>query len=277
MPLRSWQREAIEKLSRVLQQDESVRGLVLVGSFTREDIIPDIWSDLDIVVIVQDSALPRFFPATGWAACLGETYCFSQNVNGGIHVTRAYYADGRRVDYVIIAESSLERIDEWPTNPLRYANTCLFSRSEALDRVLARTFPPPVLEPITPEQFERMAEEFWFKGMLAVSKVGRNEMLVALHLNLDMVRDCLLLGMMIRDRETGTDHHRDGTQGNHLVTELASASQPYTPEAILESIEQSAIAFDRLAAQWDSVWQVRRCPLLEHLAVARRVLNGDAP
>lgn len=265
-----WQQKMIERIQEHLSRDEGVTGLVLLGSFTRDDIATDIWSDVDLVVAVRDEASVRLWPATEWLSALGDVFCTSQNSADDWHVTRAYYADGPRIDFVIATESSLARIEEWENNPLRYANVCLFSRSAALDRALSLTFPPPAPKPVAPEDFERMANDFWFKGMLAVSKVGRDELLVALHLSLDMIRDCLVLGMMLRDRETGTDHHRDGTQGNDFVAALDATRQPYTALGILDSIEQSAIVFDKLAAQWDPNRHEAHGPLLSWIGRARR-------
>jgi len=269
-----WQADAIQQVTNLLSKNEDVCGLVLIGSYTRDDLAPDAWSDVDLTLVVRDEALGRFWPATDWLGDMGELFCTSQSSTEDYHVTRAYFVDGRRIDFVIMAEGSLAGIGEWQDNPLRYVNQCLFSRTPVLDQALRSEFPPPALKPVAPEDFERMANDFWFKGMLAVSKVAREELLVGLHLSLDMIRDCLVLGMMLRDRETGTDHHRDGTQGNPFVGALEETRQPYTALGILDSIEQSAIAFDGLAADWNLNWQEARGPLLSWIEHARRSLGG---
>ena len=270
MVVEAWQFKAIERVRDVLAADEGVKGLVLIGSYTRDDIRTDVWSDVDIVIAISDNALARFYPATDWISAIGEPYCFSQSSTSDYYVTRAYLLDGSRLDFVIVSESSLERIGEWEANPLRYVNTCLFSRSAALERALSMSFPPPTLKPIPPEEFDRMANDFWFKGMLAVNKIGRDELLVAPHLSLDMIRDCLVLAMMLRDRETGSDHHRDGSEGNHFIELLQATQQPYTANGILDSIERSAQAFDDLASKWREGCKPRRGALLKWIEEARK-------
>ncbi|MCX6376619.1 MAG: aminoglycoside 6-adenylyltransferase, partial [Armatimonadetes bacterium] len=245
-----WQQKTIERIKEHLSRDEDVRGLVLIGSYTRDDLAPDAWSDADLVMIIRDEALSRFYPATDWLGDVGEIFCASQSSTTNYYVSRACFTDGRRIDFVIAAEGSLASIEQWEKNPLAYTNLCLFSCSPMLDKVLGMTFPPSALKPVASEDFERMANDFWFKGMLAVSKVWRDELLVALHLSLDMIRDCLVLGMMLRDRETGSDHHRDGAQGNRFVSTLERTRQPYTALGILDSIEQSAIVFDMAGGAW---------------------------
>ena len=273
----SWQYQAIERVKAVLEADEDVRGLVLIGSYTRDDVRTDAWSDVDLVVVVYDEALARFYPATDWMSAIGEPYCFSQSSTGDHQVTRVYLTDGCRLDFVIASESSLERISEWEANPLRYENTCLFSRSAALDQALSMSFSPPTLKPVSSEEFDLMANDFRFKGMLAVSKIGRAELLVALHLSLDMIRDCLVLAMMLRDRETGTDHHRDGSQGNHYVGELEGLCRPFTATGILDSIQANAIAFDGLAAEWMAGYEPGRGPLLRWIEQARDYARKGEP
>ena len=84
------------------------------------------------------------------------------------------------------------------------------------------------------------------------------------------MRSCLLLAMHLRDRETGTNHHRDGSRGNHYVAGLSSLSQPYTQDGILEMIAQSATAFDDLATAWSDDYQPCRGPLLAVVEKARK-------
>jgi len=105
--------------------------------------------------------------------------------------------------------------------------------------------------------------------MRAVTKAARDEQLVALHLSLDLARACLLLAMHLRDRETGTNIHRDGSRDNRYVDRLAKLSQPYTRDGILEMIAQSATAFDELAAQWAEGYQPCLEPLLAMIEKAK--------
>jgi hypothetical protein len=79
-----------------------------------------------------------------------------------------------------------------------------------------------------------MANAFWFKAVQAVLKVVRGNRLIALHLALDLLRDCCVLEMLLRDRDTGTSVHRDGGRGNAFVDGLRGAPPGYGPGAILD-------------------------------------------
>lgn len=268
-----WHEEAIAKIVEILRQDPDIKGLLLMGSCSRSDIQSDLWSDIDLAIIVDDAALTRFYPAIDWVKDFGIPYALDQNKTDDYHVLRVWFRDSRHFDFIIVTERSLERVDDWTSNPLRYGGRLLFSRSSALDGALLKEFPPLVYGDFSDEQFSKLANDFWFKGMLAVTKAARNELLVAVHLSLDMIRDCLLLGMALRDRETGTNHHRDGSEGNHFVAELEQTVQPFTIEGVLVSIEQSAVTFDSLALRRDDAYIGQKDPLLNFITTVRHTLS----
>ena len=274
-PPDSWQPETIRQLTALAQADHAVRELVLIGSYAhaRLDAHPDAWSDVDAVIVVDDGAVERFCPATSWLAPLGEIYASSPSCNGLVASTRVCFTDGRRVDLVVIAESALERIDEWGPGLFSSGARILFSRSAHLDNALERTFDPPEFEPAPQGEIQRLSNDFWFKGVLAVTKVARRDLLVALHLSLDMVRDCCVLAMMLRDRRLRTHHHRDGRAGDPFVAQLQTTQKPYTAAGILDRAQESSIAFDELAAQYASDYRPRRGPLLAWIDRVRTSLT----
>src|SRR5436309_5716365 len=161
-----WQEAAIEELVRLLQPDEAVRALALFGTAARPH--PDVWSDIDLLVVVDEGAKERFHPAMDWLKPLGDLYTWDQSSSPWTSVTRACFTDFRRIDFVITTEAALEQIDQWPHAPFWKGTRPLFSRSSRVDRVLARPFeaPRPPLMPL--EEFQRMVNGFWFKGILAV-------------------------------------------------------------------------------------------------------------
>jgi hypothetical protein len=85
-----------------------------------------------------------------------------------------------------------------------------------------------------------------------VYKVVRNDLLIALHLAQELIRDCSVLGMMLRDRATGTNIHKHGGIGNQIVAQLEVTQKPFTPVGILDSIRESNEVFENLACEWSS-------------------------
>jgi hypothetical protein len=268
-----WQDAAIQDLIERLAQNESVLALAVFGTAARAQ--QDLWSDVDLLLVVEEDAKGRFYPATGWLASVGELYCTNQSAHPFASVTRAVFRDFRRIDFVITTEDGLEHAEDWPGVPFWKGTRTLFSRSPRVDRVLAKTFESPQPGLMTADQFQAMVNDFCFKGTLAVTKVMRSDLLIALHLALEMVQDCAVLGMLLRDRSEGTAHHRHGGIGNDMAAQLEPTRQPHTASGILDSLEQSSVAFDGLAARWSECYHEHRQPLLEWIRFARLSLEGN--
>lgn len=251
----NWQQETIAQVTEILSADDAVRGVLLGGSCAREDA--DVWSDIDLVVVVADGVMPRFFPAAGWLAPLGELFAVNAYAEVTYNILQVVFSDGRRIDIKLVDEAALA-----DANPFAPDVRELLSRSPALEQALKQPAAVPSWSPLSPETFAELCSTFRFAAMRAITKAARNEQLVALHLSLDLARSCLLLAMHLRDRETGTNLHRDGARGNHYVTGLSSLSQPYTQNGILEMIAHSAAAFDDLAGQWSDDYPPCRQSLL---------------
>lgn len=260
-----WQTGTIEAATKLLQADHEVRALIVFGSAAPSAGARDLYSDVDLLLVVTEDALARFFPATDWLQVLGNVFACDQSSGVWRGVTRACFDDFRRIDFVIATEAAFVRDNDWP---LSAGWRVLFSRSLLVDSGLKRLFRPPTPSNFGSDDFASMANQFWFKATLALTKVMHNDLLIALHLALDLVRDCCVLGMLLRDRAEGTTHHRTGGQGNDVVARLAATNQPYSAHGILNSIAASAAAFDTLALEWDN----------RYLPRSQTVLNwiGDA-
>lgn len=263
-----WQAEALEQLEIILKSDQDVLALAIFGSTLESSHDP--WSDIDCLLVLQEDAYSKFFPDTAWLNSFGTPYTHQTSENVSYASTRICFTDFRRLDIVITTPSKLAQLDHWTQIPFWRGVRILFSRSSLITQLLASTWPSP--KPTLPSQaeFDAMVNHFWFKALLASHKVVRNDMLIALHLALDLVRDCCVLGMMLRDRREGTNIHREGGVGNHVVAELQKDDFSYTSTGILDMIEQSAIQFDRLAGEWSPDYKDKRGPLLEWLEHIRQ-------
>jgi hypothetical protein len=101
----------------------------------------------------------------------------------------------------------------------------------------------------------------------------RDDLLSALHLCRDLVQDCLVLAMLLRDRDLV--QKGDGLIWNDVAGGVASAPLVPTPSGIFDSVEQSTVVYDNLAQQWSVKYWTRSAlfrPWLEH---ARRVMNAE--
>lgn len=270
----SWQSQTIKELQALLVSSEGVLALALFGSALKTDKQFDIWSDLDCLLVVAEDAFPQYYPGTEWLGPLGTLFSYQQSENLFHGTTRACFSDFRRLDFVITTPPKLEQLPDWPHIPFCQGACLLFSHSNHATQLLSQAWPAPRPTHPTPAQFEEMVNNFWFKAMLAGYKVVRDDRLIALHLALDLVRDCCVIGMILRDRTEKTNIHRHGGMGNDLVAKLENVGSNYSARGILNIIEQSAIQFDQLAAQWSAACDERRFPLIEWLEHIKNTINS---
>jgi predicted nucleotidyltransferase len=267
----TWHAATIEQLADMCRADADVEALALLGSAAQGRA--DVWSDLDLLLVVRDGALERFFPPRTWLAPLGPIYASELHPGEFTPVARLCFEDLRRIDLIVTTVSALQRHAEWPSRPFAGGNRVLFSRNPGVDAVLGLDLEIPAPH-VSYDAFEDLANGFWFKGIVAVQKVVRGDRLVAFHLSLELIQEVAVLAMLLRDRETGTNQHRGGI-GDDEVLALEPTRQPHTPAGILASIAASAVAFDRLAAWWSAEYQPRRGPLLEWVQAAQAALAED--
>ncbi len=103
------------QLQQTLQADEAVTAVAILGSVAQSRA--DEWSDLDLLIVVEDAAFDRFFPALAWLEPCGELFAYEQSASPFVGVTRVCFADFRRLDCVITTEAALARLAEWPHAP----------------------------------------------------------------------------------------------------------------------------------------------------------------
>jgi len=247
--------------------DNAVVAVAVTGSLIQGR--QDAWSDLDLLIVVEESALSRFFPTLAWLQPFGTIFAFEQSSSLFSSVTRVCFADFRRLDCVITTEAALTRLAEWPQVAFWQGVQLLFSRSVVVTETLSRQHTQPRPAAFSVEQFQQMQQRFWFNGVVATTKVVRGDPLIALHLALDMVRDCCVLAMLLRDRATGTIIHRESVLGETFVAQLAGINQPTTALGILTILEQAVIAFDDLAGQWAPGYEAHGQPLLQAITRAQ--------
>ena len=119
-----------------------------------------------------------------------------------------------------------------------------------------------------------MFNDFWFKATLAVTEAVSKDLLIALHLTLDLLRDCLVLRMMLRDRTEGMSQHRIGDVGNELVAQIDRSPCDYSTGGILMMIEKTSQIYENLANDWSPTYtsNAKRDYLLDWARKARQDL-----
>ncbi len=272
LPPEGWRPALMSALASRLSRDKRVVALAVYGSTNDGG---DAWSDLDLLVVVTDEALPSFREDTRWLDPQAEVLAAETFIGERSSVLRIFLADLRRVDVTLTTEAALAEIAQWPSVSFWKGATPLFSRSSVVSERLERTYPPPKPSPITADDWEAWRNRFRFRIAVAVQKMVRGDFLIALHLALEAEQDCCVLGMMLRDRELGTTVHRSGGGGNALATALMEAPNPNPPHGLLDKLERILDWFEELASQWIGALEPTSAPLRTYIQAARATLAEE--
>jgi hypothetical protein len=224
-----WQHQLLDQLTSVLGSQRGVVDIAPHGSFVTGNA--DQWSDLDVRITVTADWFAYFFPEMNWIADFGEVYATSQFIDQNSGTTRIVFRDGRRLD-------------------LRFESTAVTAGG---GRRAAR-----------PDTLTTLENDFRFEAILAASKLARNDLLIGMHLTLELERKVLVVAMLLRDRDLGTNTHRFGGLHNDAVDLLGMAGTDTV--GLVGRIRQASTAFSTLAVQLDPSWTPDWEPLRRYLS-----------
>jgi len=271
--MKLWHAGMLDKVISHFEPNKDVLGLLLFGSYSKPDSHYDYWSDIDILLVVKSDQLGKFFPTIEWMDSFGKLYTYSQSADEFNCTTRACFENFNRIDFVITTEEKLTKLDHWSSIPFADGVKIIFSRSKVVIEFVKQSIQQQEFSPAKEDQFSGLVRDFRFKSMLAVYKVVRNDLLIALHLSQDLIRDCCVLDMLLRDRATGANIHKHGGTGNQLVAQLEITQKPFTSIGILDSIKASNEIFEKLACEWSPTYKENRQLLLEWIEKAKTELR----
>jgi len=162
------------------RQRDDVRALLVVGSQARANVPADRWSDLDLVLIVDDPEPYAEDPS--WVREFGQpVLTFLEDTPVGQRERRVLYESGEDVDFPLFPVTALELLEqsENAAHLLARGYRVLVDRiglAERLARVAAAVerSPPP-----TQRDFTQLASDFWYHALWAAKKLRRGEVFTA--------------------------------------------------------------------------------------------------
>lgn len=266
----AWQWQTAYELREQLIARAEVLGLVLIGSLARQAVDP--LSDLDLVLLVKNEALGQFFPDRAWLNAFGRLLGYEGHAGNQSGTHRLLLGDGRRIDLIVMSEAALEQEG---FQALWRPAQILFSRSQTLEVSLQQVVAPASFSPFSDEAFAAFVDGFWYRASVASLKVGRNDLLIGLHLCCALIQDLAVLAMLMRDRAESTTIHRTGGTWNALIEGLSMPASPPSRAHLLVSIDQSCQTFDQLALQWSSSYQARYPQFKTFLQMTERAISSE--
>ncbi len=173
--------ELIGRLSAWAAGREDVRAAFLVGSQARAETPADEWSDVDLVLVVDD---PRPYLAEAeWVWAFGEpvlTFVERMAIRDGFE-RRVLYEDGQDLDVAVLAAAGIEG---WLGDPegarvlargFRLLHDTL-GLGERLAAAAAK--PPPTRVPVQAD-LDELSADVWYHALWAAKKLRRGELWTA--------------------------------------------------------------------------------------------------
>lgn len=217
----------------------------------------DEWSDVDLLLVVSPEALDRISDPT-WVAAIGKVWAWDASGGGERRTVRYVFEDGRWLDLVVATS----------TESLALTSRSLIRHDVVTIESL------PAGKPLLHE----LDNGFRFASALAVTKIARNDLVIGIHLALGLLRDCLVLAMLIRDRDGGAHHHRVGGPLNEVAFAVCSSHATVsTAQDALTLIDHAASLWTTLASRRDASYLEDRRGLTALLDQARQSIGGQGP
>jgi len=218
----------------------------------------DAWSDVDIAVAVHPTALRRV-TSERWLLQFAELWTVGGGRDRRGTVRRVVYADGRRLDMLVVTDAS----------QLPPGVTLLGPRPALAE------LPAPAAPAGRDEHPGVSAVRF--DAALAVVKYARGDLLIGTHLALQLVQACLVQAMLLRDLDVGTTAHRHGGDRDTEVARLDQLRRhPWTATGGLALVEDTTAIYDRLTGELDPAYTPDWTGLRALLAQAA-AHKGDRP
>lgn len=232
-----WQLALLTEIRAAAAGDSRVVAVQAYGSVASGEA--DEWSDLDVAVRVAAGAAGAIANPR-WLAKFGRVWASDASANSSRSIMRVVYADGRRLD-LTVADAGRTGMVLPPT----------------LDRLTART------------------TRVRFSAASALIKAVRGDLLIATHLTLGLLRDCLELALLLRDQAQPASRDRGAALvGQAPARAAALLAADGGPGAVLDALEGVGALYDELAVAMDPTHEVDWSGLAALLARARATVVG---
>jgi aminoglycoside 6-adenylyltransferase len=158
---------------------EDVRGALVVGSRARADAPADRWSDLDVVLFVDEPE--RLAQDASWVEEFGDpVLTFLEPTAVGARVERrVLYDGGEDVDLPLIEASAWRELASEARVVLARGYRVLHDEL-GIEAELAAVSPPPPAPLPDAATFDQLANDFWYHALWTARKLRRGEVFTAI-------------------------------------------------------------------------------------------------
>jgi aminoglycoside 6-adenylyltransferase len=163
------------------RERDDVRAALVIGSQARTDVPADRWSDLDLVLFVDD---PRVLADDAtWVEAFGTpVLTFLEPTAFGDRVERrVLYETGEDVDFPLLEASAWRELLSVPEAQLLLARGYRIVHDElGLAEAAADVTEPPAEAPPDSAKLRELSSDFWYHALWTAKKLRRGEVFTAI-------------------------------------------------------------------------------------------------
>lgn len=218
----------VEKVVRWASQTPNVHAAVVIGSQIRTEYPGDQWSDLDLLLLVQDP--PVLIDCDEWLYQFGTPVCITQEEITLEHlqlvwyVKRPLYDDLRAIDFSILSFSHLDDILQVNRDIHACGYNIIYSNSvENLEEKFQKSIQDvagPQLPCVTEAELHALVSDLLYHIIWTVRKVKRHELWSAVHCINCYMKQHLLTLMEMYNAVTSKNINRVMYEGRLLESRM---------------------------------------------------------
>jgi aminoglycoside 6-adenylyltransferase len=238
---------------------DDVQAAILLGSQARTEHKADEWSDIDVVLVVDDP--DHYLGSSAWLAGLGSpllTFVQPAALGGGLE-RRVLFRSGMDVDFAFVPAAVAQSLATMADDPevlkvLGRGVRVLVDTSDYIKEALdGRSYSGPLVDLPSQAEFEQTVISFWYHVILAAKKLRRGEVWVAKsecdsHLKKRVVE---LMTWQARLTNPQADTWHEGRfleewADRQSLEEFRDACARYDPSDVARALRATAEMFERL-------------------------------
>jgi aminoglycoside 6-adenylyltransferase len=250
--------QMLDRIVELCHSRLDIRALALVGSNARDERTADEWSDIDLILIVENS--DPYLHSTDWLQPISQPWLntLERDAQGRIFEQRVLFQNGIDVDFIVLSNDQVLSLQKEPL-------VSIIARGFKLLLDKDGFFPCDLRHAAVKGQFQRpsqhhfseLVNDFWFHSIWSAKKLKRGEIWTAKSC-CDIYMKRLLLTMIEWhahelqgwDKETWyngrfIEHWADGW----VIESLATAFAHYDRDDIMLALMATMTLFDRIAKE----------------------------
>jgi aminoglycoside 6-adenylyltransferase len=232
--------DILEELARWARLEDDVRAAIVVGSQARTREPADMWSDLDVILVVRE---PRaLVDSATWLDRFGHVVCtFVEGTMGLWKERRVLYSDGRDVDFVLLpadAPTSAEAVFAVASTLSRGFQVLL--DKDGLAASLSGMAQVSWGLPPTLAEYNNTVNDFGYHLVWAAKKLARGELWTATAC-VNRYLASLLLGMIVWHVKYSLDEKVDTWHAGRFL-------ERWAPRCVVDGLADCVTHYDRADA-----------------------------